>query len=451
MTVRSIVNVTGGILVARGVFVLAVLAASMLGCARTAPALVGSTPKGTPIIRISLGRSSSYLIKSQPPVLVDAGSPNDAEELAAALRKNGVSVADIGLVVITHGHGDHAGLARHIRDQSQARIVLGSGDLPLSSRGHNDELHPTSVVARILKVLASGDYPPFTPDIAVDEGSPLELKTITDIDGRVIAMPGHTPGSVVLVMDNHVAFVGDVMAGGSLGGLFSPHDPQDSYFHADPAENRQNIAKLLAMGVQTFYLGHGGPVSREDVARKLTNDPTSSLFAMRLGGGAGGAAASFGSRLGSVFDAGLHIGRRSPIGWSGALALRAGQGGFTAALMPVGGSLRVGDINFGAATGASTIPSGFNIAIPVTAWLELPLGTLHATLDGRLDYRPSGSRSAAYLQADVAEVGLAVRLRGDHTYWPRTFAGPYIRVALVDSGATALLLTAGLAFYGADK
>jgi hypothetical protein len=67
--------------------------------------------------------------------------------------------------------------------------------------------------------------------------------------------------------------------------------------------------------------------------------------------------------------------------------------------MPVGGTLRVDDVSFGAATGASTIPGGFNLAIPVTAWLELPAGPLHATLEGQLDCRPSGVGSAALLQA----------------------------------------------------
>jgi glyoxylase-like metal-dependent hydrolase (beta-lactamase superfamily II) len=139
--------------------------------------------------------------------------------------------------------------------------------VPLASGEHDDELIPMNLTARLLRPFISGDYPPFTADIPVREGAPLDLKPAAGIDGQVLAMPGHTPGSVVLVLANHTAFVGDLMMGGPLGGLFRPQDPQESYFHADRARNRRNIAQLLALGVETFYLGHGGPVSRKDVAK----------------------------------------------------------------------------------------------------------------------------------------------------------------------------------------
>jgi glyoxylase-like metal-dependent hydrolase (beta-lactamase superfamily II) len=78
-------------------------------------------------------------------------------------------------------------------------------------------------------------------------------------------MPGHTAGSIVVVMADHSAFVGDMMMGGSFGGAFSPSQPGEHYYQADGAKNRRNIQTLLAMGVEKFYLGHGGPVARADV------------------------------------------------------------------------------------------------------------------------------------------------------------------------------------------
>jgi hydroxyacylglutathione hydrolase len=247
-------------------FVAFALAALLAGCAYTSTR-VGATPEDVPIVRIALSRSNVYLIKSRPPILVDSGAQGDMEDLTAALRENGVGIAELGFVLVTHGHADHAGLARAIRSQSSARIILGAGDVPLASGGHDDELIPMNLTARVLKPFISGDYPPFTADILVREGAPLDLKPAAGIDGQVLALPGHTPGSVVLVLANHAAFVGDLMMGGPLGGLFRPQDPQESYFHADRARNRRNIARLLALGVETLYLGHGGPVSRKDVAK----------------------------------------------------------------------------------------------------------------------------------------------------------------------------------------
>jgi hydroxyacylglutathione hydrolase len=240
----------------------AVLAVALASTGCTATTTVGTTPEGAPIVRIPLRLSSVYLIKSRPPVLIDSGTLGDMEDLTRGLHENGVMVGQLGLVIVTHGHADHAGLAHDLREESAARVVLGAGDLPLAAAGRNDDLNPMSFMGKVLKPFITSFYPPFEPDVAVRE--PIDLKSI-GIDGRVVAMPGHTAGSIVVLLANHTAFVGDMMAGGALGGLVFPHDPNEHYYQADPAANRRNIAALIGMGVETFYLGHGGPVSRADV------------------------------------------------------------------------------------------------------------------------------------------------------------------------------------------
>lgn len=237
------------------------VALSLGGCAGN---VVGATPEGAAIVKIPLRLSNVYLVKSSPPVLIDTGTLGDMDDLSRGLHENGVRVNEIGLVVVTHGHADHAGLAREIRDDSGCKIVLGAGDVPLSARGLNDDLKPMTFEAKVLKPLIPGFYPSFTPDVQVDR--PLSLESF-GISGTVLPMPGHTPGSLVVVLSNHTAFVGDMMAGGMLGGLVAPHSPNEHLYQADREHNKRNIAELVKMGVQTFYVGHGGPLAREDVIR----------------------------------------------------------------------------------------------------------------------------------------------------------------------------------------
>jgi glyoxylase-like metal-dependent hydrolase (beta-lactamase superfamily II) len=78
-------------------------------------------------------------------------------------------------------------------------------------------------------------------------------------------MPGHTPGSLVVLLDDGRAFVGDMMAGGYMGGAISPHRAGEHYFHADRARNLENIKVVLKRPIKMFHLGHGGPVTRESV------------------------------------------------------------------------------------------------------------------------------------------------------------------------------------------
>jgi glyoxylase-like metal-dependent hydrolase (beta-lactamase superfamily II) len=207
--------------------VVVALGLASLGCASSE--IVGHAPAGVPIIRIPLRLSNAYLLKTRTPVLIDSGTIGDMEELASGLASFGVRTSDLGAVVVTHGHADHAGLAADLRRASGAKIFLGAGDVPLARVGHNDVLLPTSFTARVLGPFIPDVYPELEPDVAVREPATLAP---WGIDGKVVAMPGHTPGSVVVLLANHAAFVGDALAGGSLGGLLWPSSPTEHLFHA---------------------------------------------------------------------------------------------------------------------------------------------------------------------------------------------------------------------------
>lgn len=80
------------------------------------------------IVRISLptpfpvGQANVFLVKDEVPLLIDAGCqvPHAYERLVSRLQENGLRVSDIGRVLLTHGHLDHAGLLAHIVKESGA-------------------------------------------------------------------------------------------------------------------------------------------------------------------------------------------------------------------------------------------------------------------------------------------------------------------------------------------
>lgn len=218
------------------------------------------------IARVSLRYSNVYLlhVNDGPTVLVDAGGPSDIPRMQAALEEVGLAPKDVGLVVLTHGHGDHAGMASFFQ-KAGAKIVVGRGDELQTTVGHNDEMTPQSPFAVVLKPFVRLDYEPFTPDILVD--GELDLTPYGLQGARVRHMPGHTRGSLVVVANRTEALVGDQMLGGIWGGMFHEGSAGDHYYQLEPRRNQCNIQALLDQGIETFYVGHGGPLRRDTVAR----------------------------------------------------------------------------------------------------------------------------------------------------------------------------------------
>src|SRR3989441_2535198 len=73
-----------------------------------------------------IGPVNVYLIPEDPVTLIDTGpkTKEAVDTLRAALRANGLGVADIRRIVLTHAHEDHCGLARALRDEAKDAEVL---------------------------------------------------------------------------------------------------------------------------------------------------------------------------------------------------------------------------------------------------------------------------------------------------------------------------------------
>src|SRR5690348_9184638 len=72
-----------------------------------------------------IGSVNSWLLRGDPLTLIDTGPRDDAAlvTLECGLRAAGVRLEDIELVLVTHHHLDHSGLAATIAARSGARIA----------------------------------------------------------------------------------------------------------------------------------------------------------------------------------------------------------------------------------------------------------------------------------------------------------------------------------------
>ena len=237
--------------------------ACALACTTFSASAAQANSQTPEIKQIRVGTSNVFVVKSEPPMLIDSGDKKDLSALLDALKTEGVAIEQVKTILLTHGHADHAGSAAQLRRRSGALLVAGAADTVMTKAGHNDDIKPTSWMARILKRFAiDPSYEGFEADVKVD--APMDLKRF-GLAGKVMQMPGHTPGSLVLILDDGRAFVGDMMLGGWMAGAMFASSAGEHYFQDDLERNHANIVALLRLPIHTFYLGHGGPVSRASV------------------------------------------------------------------------------------------------------------------------------------------------------------------------------------------
>ncbi len=73
----------------------------------------------------SVGKVNAYLVEGDPLTLIDSG-PNygrGLDVLSESIAAHGHSIEDIGLVLITHNHSDHIGLAEIVVEHSGAEVA----------------------------------------------------------------------------------------------------------------------------------------------------------------------------------------------------------------------------------------------------------------------------------------------------------------------------------------
>jgi glyoxylase-like metal-dependent hydrolase (beta-lactamase superfamily II) len=215
------------------------------------------------IIPIQLSISNAYLIKGERPILIDTGCPGDHATLIRVLTKEGIAASDLALILHTHGHRDHAGGTRQLKQMTSAPTAVHSADADMLRNGANRRLIPTSFTGRLIRPVVDKPFPAVEPDVRLDDG--MDLKPY-GIAGRVITTPGHTNGSVSILLENGQAVAGDLLVGGYLGGLLARHHPGYPYFAEDMAVLRLSIKKLMAYSPIKLYVGHGGPLKAQAVA-----------------------------------------------------------------------------------------------------------------------------------------------------------------------------------------
>jgi glyoxylase-like metal-dependent hydrolase (beta-lactamase superfamily II) len=185
------------------------------------------------ILNVGYDSTNYYVIgNTTTKLLIDVGWPGTLPKLLHTLKRKGIHIREIEYLVITHYHPDHAGLAQEVKRQGVKLVVLENQiqAIPALRQTMKPDHHYIEIDLSDNIHLAAGESRAFLSSLL--------------IEGEIISTPGHTEDSITVILDDRVAFTGDL-----------PHLPQVAEDSMDQA--KLSWEKIRRHNVKTIYPGHG--------------------------------------------------------------------------------------------------------------------------------------------------------------------------------------------------
>lgn len=203
--------------------------------------------------RIKCGNGNCYIVENgHNGILVDTGKREYANQVIEQCK-----VYHVNLIVLTHAHFDHAENAARISNALGIPIGMNEKDCNLIKSNTNQMLFAETLLGKIVLSASLKDFKvrtiqEFKPDVLLKDGDNL---VDYGISANIIALPGHTNGSIGLDVDNRYLIVGD-----ALMNMF--HPTVSMLFH-NKNDMLESAKKISGLGDRKVYFGHGKPVSNK--------------------------------------------------------------------------------------------------------------------------------------------------------------------------------------------
>ena len=167
-------------------------------------------------------------------VLIDA--PGNNTEIIETLSRENLTLR---YILLTHAHCDHIEGLTELREKTGAEVVIHKND----RNALNNSYYNLTEFFGLPSVNYGG---------SVKEVSDGDIIRLDGTEIKVIHTPGHTPGSIMYMMEKCV-FSGDTIFEGSIGRTDMPGGDISVM-----RESLRKIAKIAAEhGDYTMYPGHG--------------------------------------------------------------------------------------------------------------------------------------------------------------------------------------------------
>ena len=214
------------------------------------------------IISREIGLSNVHVIRGEKTVIIDTGCYRNKAGMANELYLMGVDPKEISLIIVTHGHFDHCGNLKVLKDLTGAPILahekavkfLETGEFaPYVTRGEWGQMFFDMVKGSPLDIT-----PGVTPDIVVGDED-FDLKPY-GVNGKIVYSPGHVNNNISVVLDTGEAFCGDTI----VINPFNNFTGTGALFCDDREALDKTMARLYKEA-NVYYSGHGGPFTKDQI------------------------------------------------------------------------------------------------------------------------------------------------------------------------------------------
>lgn len=198
------------------------------------------------VFEIDLGRVRAHLVAEERLTLIDAGVPGSAARIDRAIEAIGRSPDELGRVVCTHGHPDHAGGAAELVERDGVELLIHPADFANLPTTPRDAMRRPSR-GRIFAAMTP------LPKAA----TPIRDGDVLPVLGglQVVHVPGHTPGSVCLyAARERLLFVGD-----ALQARFGRPGFASRLYSDDWPAARLAVQRMAALDVEVIAFSHYPP------------------------------------------------------------------------------------------------------------------------------------------------------------------------------------------------
>jgi glyoxylase-like metal-dependent hydrolase (beta-lactamase superfamily II) len=238
--------------------------------ARAHPVSDGLWSLQLPLCYVSVASTNAYLLAGIDGwILIDCGSclPPGWDAVEVALRQAGADPDDLELLVVTHSHADHRGLAAEVVRCTGCTLAMGEAphpildvlrdpSLPLDARRARGlrEGIPAVALDRFVDDLPGSDgvYPAAEPDRILASGERVESRSG---GWQVVPAPGHSGDQIALWNGRTRQLISADLA------LPGPASYLEYGTRPDPhADQLASLDRVIALEPEVVLAGHGRPV-----------------------------------------------------------------------------------------------------------------------------------------------------------------------------------------------